>query len=70
MAWVANIYDIRNLIDEATRRLMVCGHGEAAEILKNTFHYKVSQWNLDDVELNKCYVVNYPIMEDIRASKE
>jgi hypothetical protein len=70
MAWVANIYDVRNLLEEAMRKLTVCGHKEAADILKSTFQYKISQWNLDDVELNKCYVLNYPIMEDIRASKE
>jgi hypothetical protein len=70
MAWVANIYDVRNLLEEAVRKLTVCGHTEAADILKSTFQYRISQWNLDDVELNKCYVLNYPIMEGPHAPVE
>jgi len=67
MAWVTNVIEVRNLLDEAFKKLHATGNTEAADILRHSFRYKIPQWQVDDAQLNKFYVVNYPLLEGARV---
>lgn len=67
MAWVTNILEVRNLLDEAIKKLHTTGNSEAVDILRHTFRHKIPQWMIDDAQLSQFYDVNYPLLEGERV---
>lgn len=67
MSWVVSIIDVRNMLDDAIKKLYATGNSESVEILMHSFRGKVPQWQVDDAQFHKFYLVNYPLLEGERV---